>query len=410
MTPSNPSINRTTGPALALAVALTLPGTAMAETNPYYVGVTQAIGHDSNIKKAPGGSPFVESDMYSSTGLVAGFDQPIGRQRVYANASVRRNAFQDFKNESNTGYGLAAGLDWSSVEHLSGNLLLGANRSLSYGTTSQAVSDQNIEKNNQLAARVQYGLAELTALEANYSHREVRYSSATYSSSNLDQNALSLGAKHSLGGQLTIGAAVRATRGHYTVYDFDRNDIDLTANWVATGASTLSARLSYGRQDNSGATPDFSGVTGQLNWVYRPTGKLSFVTTLSRDTGAESGFFEYFDAQNQFTKATGATQYNRVTTALSVSANYAVTAKINANALVRNARRSFDGIGAGLLGPIPFTGSDNLTVMTFGVTYEPTRNWLLGCSASRESRTQNGTGSYAYGSTGASCSAQFVIK
>lgn len=397
------------GLTLAIAAAFALPGAALAEANPYYIGVTQAIGHDSNIKKAANGSAF-ESDMYSSTGLVGGFDQPIGRQRVYANASVRRNVFQDFKNENNTGYGLTAGLDWSTIEHLSGSLLLGANRSLSYGSANQAATDQNIETNNQFAARVQYGLAELTALEANYSHREVRYSSATYSDSNLGQNAVSVGIKRRLGGQLTIGAAVRATRGHYTVYDFDRNDIDLTANWEATGASTLSARLSYGRQDNSGATPDFSGVTGQLNWSYRPTGKLSFVTVLSRDTGAESGFFGYSDPQNAFARTTGATQYNRISTVLALSANYAATAKINANATLRNARRNFDGSAAGPFGPIPFTGSDNLTAVTFGVSYEPTRHWLLGCNASRESRTKDGTGSYAYGATAASCSAQYVIQ
>jgi hypothetical protein len=393
------------------AALLGLPGMAWAEANPYYIGVTQTIGHDSNIKKAAGGSAFVESDMYSSTGLVAGFDQPIGRQRVYANASLRRNVFQDFKNENNTGYSLATGLDWSSVEHLSGNVSLGANQSLTYGTLNQAVTEKNIEKNNQIAARVQYGLAELTALEANYSHREVSYSAAAYSGSDLKQNAASLGVKHQLGGQLNLGAALRTTRGHFAVYDFRRDDLDLTASWVPTGASTLSARLSYGRQNNSNSTPDFNGLTGVLSWAYRPTGKLGFTTTLSRDTGAENGFIDYFDAQNGFQKTTGTTQYNRLTTALAISANYAATAKINVNAMVRQSRRKLDGSSVDLFGaPVTFQGSDSLTILSAGATYAPTRNWLLSCSAGRESRTQAGTGSYAYGATSASCSAQFVIQ
>ena len=69
--------------ALAAAVAC---GLARAdEPSPYFIGVTQALTHDSNINRIPNGT----SDNYSSTGIVAGLDQRIGRQRVYASAGLR---------------------------------------------------------------------------------------------------------------------------------------------------------------------------------------------------------------------------------------------------------------------------------------------------------------------------------
>ncbi|MFO1295723.1 MAG: hypothetical protein U1F25_04050 [Rubrivivax sp.] len=55
-------------------------------------------------------------------------------------------------------------------------------------------------------------------------------------------------------GPLTLGLAARHTDGTYPYSplaggitgadDFKRNDVDLLATWVATGASTLTARLS----------------------------------------------------------------------------------------------------------------------------------------------------------------------
>ena len=56
----------------------TAPATASSDPNPYYLGVSQALTHDTNVTRSPQGP----SDNYSSTSLLGGFDQPIGRQRL----------------------------------------------------------------------------------------------------------------------------------------------------------------------------------------------------------------------------------------------------------------------------------------------------------------------------------------
>ena len=87
------------------------------EPDPYYIGASAGLTHDSNVFRAPN----AVSDNHSSVGLLGGFDQKIGRQRVYANANVHYDKYQDQSQLDNTGYGVAAGWDWATIERLSGN-------------------------------------------------------------------------------------------------------------------------------------------------------------------------------------------------------------------------------------------------------------------------------------------------
>ena len=63
-------------------------GSTASDPNPYYLGVSQALTYDTNATRSPSGP----SDLYSSTSLLGGFDQPIGRQRIFGNAIVAAGA------------------------------------------------------------------------------------------------------------------------------------------------------------------------------------------------------------------------------------------------------------------------------------------------------------------------------
>ena len=56
------------------------------------------------------------------------------------------------------------------------------------------------------------------------------------------------------------------------------------------------------------------------------------------------------------------------------------------------------------------TGSDRFGSVGLGLTYAPTRNWLLGCNIGYEKRGARGGLSTSYEADTASCSAQFVIR
>ncbi len=397
------------------AVLLAAAGAAAAEANPYSVGVSQAFAHDTNLYRTQNAA---QPDKYSITSLLAGVDQPFGRQRFYANGSVRATRYEDVRELDNTGYGLNAGVDWQTIEQWSGSLNVQANQSLAnYGASADQpqITRRNIETTQQVNARVQRGLASLLSVEGTLSHRRLGYSADEYAASEVRQNSASLGLTYRPSGLLSLGSALRFTRGEYPnvvlangeTARFDRNDLDLTATWVPSGLSTVAARLSFGRQTSDAlAQRDFSGTTGSISWAFLPTGKLAFNTTFSRDTGTEASFANIGGTQ------LGASGDNsQLTTSLGVTAAYAATAKIKVNAALRYTRRKLtnDQVIAG----VPVQGSegvDSLKTLSLGATYDPTRQWQVGCNAQRDLRLASGGLSNSYSNTNANCAAQFMLK
>ncbi len=409
------SVLRDPAAATPLALVVLLCGfapIAHAESDPYYLGISQSLGHNSNVYQINGNEV---PDKFATTSLNLGFDQPIGRQRIFANASVRATRYEDITILNNTGYGLSAGLDWSTIERLSGGLGVSLNRSLAnYATSGDQLqvpqNKKNEETSGQANLRVQYGLVSLLSLNASLSHSEISYSAIEYARSEVRQNAGSLGLTYRPSGLLTLGTAYRVTKGEYpniplpngAAEGFDRKDLDLTATWVASGLSTVNARLSYGKSTFDTLTQrDTKGATGSLGWAWQPTGKLSFNTTFSRDTGAETSFYAL--ANNQRT----AVGDNSVTTdTFALDAGYEVTSKIRATLGTRYAKRK-------LVNEINNTeGRDTVTSVTLGATYALSRAWQMGCNAGQEtSKPTDSTGvSSKYTTTNASCNVQFTIR
>jgi len=406
------SIRRAARAGLTVSASL-LCGAVAAQAddpNPYYIGVTQAFTRDSNIFRVPDGP----GDTYSSTGIVAGLDQPIGRHRVYANANVRNNRFNDLDQLNNVSYGINGGLDWSALDKLSGNLNVFSNRNLANYSAAidEQVARRNVETTDQIMARVQYGLAGLLSIDGGIAHRRLDYSDSAFASLRFRQDSLFAGVKYRPSGALTLGVGLRGTKGKYPSIDvdFDRRDIDFTATWIPTGLSTINARLSATRQDNKGSgvqTRSISGATGFLGWDYKPTGKLSFRTAISRDTGTETSFLRLSD-DAPASVAFGDTA--KLTNALTVSGKYDATAKIAVTAAGKYAKRELSDALVVISGVPEVTGSDRFGSVGLGLTYAPTRNWLLGCNIGYEKRGARGGLSTSYEADTASCSAQFVIR
>ena len=400
---------------LVAATLLAAAGAGRAEANPYYIGVSQAFAHDSNLYRT---ETAPQPDKYSITGLQAGVDQPFGRQRFYANGSVRATRYEDIVELNNTGYGLNAGLDWSTIEQLSGGFNVSLNQSLApYGASGNQplLTKKNVETDQQASARVQLGLVALVSLEGTLSHRRVGFSANEFAASEYRQNSASLGLNYRPSGLLTLGTALRTTRGDYPNVvlangdsaSFSRNDLDLTATWVPSGLSTVNARLSFGRQTSDALSQrDFSGTTGSISWAFLPTGKLSFNTAISRDTGAESGF-----ANTRGVQLNGSSDNSRLTTSVAFTAAYEATAKIKINAGLRYTRRSLvDEQFVNGVAVQSAEGTDSLKSLSLGANYEPSRNWQLGCGAVRDLRLASGGLSNSYAATNVNCSTQFTLK
>jgi hypothetical protein len=176
-----------------------------------------------------------------------------------------------------------------------------------------------------------------------------------------------------------------------------RKDLDFTADWVPSGFSTLHARVSVTRESHTVATgSDLKGQTGSLQWAYKPTGKLSFTTTLSRDTGSETTF----SVPAADGSATKLVDDNRITNTAQLGVKYELTGKISTGLNARYSKGSGNASSS----------DDKISAYGLTATYEATRNINLGCNYSHESRNANGTGGDSYTVNLVGCTAQLLLK
>ncbi len=404
--------------ALALGAALALVGSpaALAETSPYVVGVSETISHDSNVVRLPDGatppaSLYASTDWIATTALFAGIDQPFGRQRGYGSVSLRNNHYRYNQDYGNLAYGLAAGLDWSTVERVSGTVSLSSNRTLASfdraNGNNTPILVKNIEQTDQFGATAQIGLVTDLSFVAGYQRQSQRFSAV---GDKLVQNIVNLGTRYRLGGELTLGAGLRFTHGRYPDNNdsFKGRNLDLNADWSPNPISTVTARVGLGKTDHSAAAAqDFSGATGAVAWTWKPTAKLAFISQLNRATGTDSSFQQVVESGSI---VSAQADNSRLTTTLGLNATYEATAKILLNAGYNRASRKLTNAlanNAGLL----LTDGDRLTRSRIGLRYLPTRTIELGCNLARESRSADtSTLTYAYGANTVSCSAQFSVQ
>lgn len=376
--------------ALALAAGLIAHGAALAQSaeRPWYVGLTQDFTRDSNVF---GTATAETGDTISTTSLRAGLNQPFGRQRVRLDGSLSHQRYSKVSERDNDGYNLAATLDWSTVERLSGSVRFNSQRRQSEyrvgGLTPVSLS--NIERSDDLNATVRLGLVSLLALEAGAGHRKVDFSASEFAAREYKQDSVNLSMVYRPSAilSLSVGGSAADTKyqapeaGQTENDSAKRRDLFLSANWVPTGASVVDARIAYSTNEYRLArVADFDGVTGSLSWAWRPTGLLSVNTSLVRETGQESGF-----RLTPGSTTTVATDFSQVTDRVTVGTTYDLTGKVRLLTDLSFSRRTFvDVAGA--------SGRENMTRALLGARWAATRTISVGCDVSRDSRSGSGSG------------------
>jgi hypothetical protein len=407
---------------LALAVAALLPAISHAEQNPYYVGASLGITHDDNLLRLGNGGAADEgqskSDTVTQTSLLAGFDQPFGRQRAYGNLSVRDTRYSNNSNYNNQGYTLSTGLDWSTVERISGSVTATANRSLaSFNTVGLSqVRDKNLQETLGIGATVNVGLVTEYSLVASIGHRQVKNSLDLKQTKALDfeQDNASIGARWSPRSSTNFGLSLSETRGRYPnfsqddvtkVYSPDRfkqTGIDLSAQLQPSGVSSFDARLTLSKSKyDLNQARDFSGLTGTVGWNWQPAGRLKFSSRFTRDTGQNSYAVQLFGVA-------GASEYTQLNNTLRLQADYDVSGKIAATTALQVTDRKLTNTVS--LFNSTDTGRDTSTVLSLGARWAPLRSVLVGCDLSTEQRSASGVLGVPLKDNTIGCYGQFQLQ
>lgn len=381
---------------------------AQAETNPYYLGASLTRGHDSNVFRLPGYlNP--QSDSFTTATLLAGFDQPVSRQRVYSNIEVRRQRFDELGYLDNTGHKLTAGLDWETVENYSGSITAGSERSLaSYSTPrlgQDALRELNLKRERTFSASVQRGtLRNDLQIFGAFNTRDTDYSSDAFKFRDNKRHAIRVGARWHRNDLLTLGTAWVEARGKYTAVgiDYSSHALEFTGEWKPSSASSIDGRIGYEQRsyDNAAAQRDFSGVTGLLRWHWEPTGKLAFTTSLVRDADDSERLVD--PGVSDLTVAG-----SRVTNSLILEGVWKATAKISFNANYRYSDRTLTNP---TLAALDARGNDKTRQASLGAVWTATNSVSLGCNVGRETRSSDSNLSFPFKANTASCYVQALLK
>ena len=335
-------------------------------------------------------------------------------------ASTKRlENHNDYLNDNS--YALTAGLDWWSVERLSGKLSVAASRNQRSFNVDSGPGVSETRKNNESVAQVDttFRVGEVTRLtmEATLGHRRVRYSAPEYLGSQYQQNRGSLGLRFRPG-IATFGAALSLADSRYETSPVQaatgqaaeqvrRSSLDLTVNWPASGASNVYVRLSPTRATYSEFTQrDFSGLTGALRWNWVTTGKLSLDTRLGHDISQDSNFETFGGATIVGTGNTG-----RTTTELRITVGYDMTAKTALTAALGTTHRRLEQTAnVASLSVVTGAGSDDTNTLSIGLRWAPQRSLQLGCNVAREQRSATGRLSQDYRANTVNCHGQFTLQ
>jgi hypothetical protein len=245
---------------------------------------------------------------------------------------------------------------------------------------------------------VRYGLTPDMALVGGYQHQGISYATANLAGRDSTQNALNAGVRWGSGNRLTLGTGLRFTRTEQAAFNTTpantthRRDLDLDATYIPTGFSTINSRLSLTHTSNSSVTTNnLSGLTGNIGWAYKPTGKLGFNTSLSRDLGTST---TYVATSN----GTAQVDASKLSTSVQLGTTYEFSPKLGFNG-------SYNRVSGELASG---SGKDTSNTLSIGANYNPTRTVGLGCNMAHSTRDAGATFKSTYNTLG--CSARFTLQ
>lgn len=403
---------------------------AAAQSSPYYVAGSVAVSYDANLFRLAGdqqpGLGDTRDDTVLSTALVGGFNQGIGRQRVFGSITLRDNKFQHNERYSNQSYNGSAGLDWSTVERISGSVGLSTARALSTFNAEGVglLSQRNLETTQAGNALVRIGLVTAYSLEIGAGLRQVRNSldDERVRARDFNQDNYSVGVAWRPGGPVTVAAALRRLNGEYPTFRrdsagvvesdrFQQQQLEVITTWQPTGGSSLDLRLNFGDTTYvSNEQRNFSSLNGSLGWLWQATGKLRLNSRLTRDKGQDA----YPSSIPFFFTSIPVTLFDsRVITTARVQADLDVSAKLALTASAQVAQRNLTRDTVTVFGATSLglnNGQDSTTLLTLGVRWAPLRSTLFGCDAGSERRNATGDLTAPLRGSSLSCYGQITIQ
>ena len=393
-----------------------------AQAGPYSFGATQSVSHESNLIRAESGQLLPDgvsrADTVWTSIVQAGFDQTIGRQRLFGDANLRHTRFEHNSVYDSNGYRVAGGVDWATVERLSGTVGLTLQRSLAQFSNDEAgiLTRSNIERTRQAESALRWGVSARLAAEAQLNWRSVDFSAPEFASREFRQGSAYAGLRYAPSGAAWWSLGLRQSRGIYPNFRklgdggfeadrFERQEFELKSALAPSGASDIAVKLGLGRtRYDSAGNRDVSGLYGALDWTWKPSGRLRLQTHWSRDPSQDSYFLNTFFGR-------GTLSYDRIATNVQWRADLELSPKTSVYGAWGWTDRSLVRSIEVTAGTLPAERIDDRTYQyAFGLRWQPTRTLLFGLDLNGEQRRHATSLSRPYRSTSINTFGQLTLN
>ena len=281
----------------AVACALGAP-TAHAQERLVTLRLGYAVTWDDNVFRVPddvtdpeiGRGNAGRSDRFSTASVGLSLNKAFSLQRILLDVAAAAVRYDKFSSQDQDPFGYRGAWQWQLTQRMSGTL------SASRDETRVPIED--IEGSRRIDRRVTSVAATADAsiwggwhLLGSVSEAETTYSEPFLAQPDTTQTVAEAGLRYVARSNSQLTVRRRSTRGTETVFDpaifggsdFTLDETEVDATWIASGRSTVHARVTWlERSHQLLPQRDFSGTAGELRFAWKATGKVDVNLSATR--------------------------------------------------------------------------------------------------------------------------------
>jgi exopolysaccharide biosynthesis operon protein EpsL len=362
---------------------------AQESTRPFKLILNAAEAWDSNVFRVPSGAPDPQaaqgnggkSDRFTALTYGVRFDKSYAQQRFVADVTETRTRYDKFTSQNNDAQNASARWDWHLSPRISG--VLSASHSESVVAQEDIVLGRRLIKTTSDRQRfsVDGWLSGGWHLLTGVSHSKSENSQVFAAVPGTRETGQEVGVRYDAASGSSITAMQRWTDGEYPGQSGDLGDFinnkfsvreaELSATWIASMRSTLNGRAAWTERRYKGPSAlDFSGLSGELRYVWTPSGRLSVNASAARNL---TPFFQLGSS-------------SRADTTFSIGPTWTLSDKVTLSLGANHIVNDYRGRVRDLPGPLR---RDTTNSARLSVSWIAHQTLTLGASVDRSRRRSN---------------------
>jgi len=287
---------------------------------------------------------------------------------------------------------------WALTPYLTGNLSSDRTESLNSFQDYRDFSATNIRTTKLHRFDIDWAPHGNWHLLAGVSYFDLKNSQVFNEQSDYSQDTLNAGLKYVFPSGSAMSVMWLGKKGennklisNFFDANFDERETHATLDWVLTTKSKLSSKLGYlDRSYDSLSNRDYSGLFGNISYIWLPTAKLQVVMATTRELASFQTFTSSYTVLDTF----------------SVSPAWIISDKLSLQMNASISNRRFEGDG--VLGLPDINRKDRGNAVSLSASWRPWRSVTLGGSLQHSTR-ESTESSLDFSDDSASLSAQIFF-